>query len=95
MSDDTKQELADYQKELYAAKQKLIDQRNPHDGARPHTSQDEVLIIAIDGLLMRLDNTNPSEITLTVLVELVDNIQEVLKSTEHFLQHKPQSIRAQ
>ena len=25
----------------------------------------------------------------------LENIQEVLKSTEHFLQHKPQSIRAQ
>ena len=93
MSDDIRQEIDEHKKNLLELRKKIVIYREQKSGDRQYTSQDGVLVVAIDGLLMTLGTTDPTKITLESIVKLDDDIQEVVRSSEVFLQrHAPNPV---
>ena len=89
MADNTQQELSEFKDTLNASRALLVryQERQKHP-PQPHTSNDVVLIVAIDGLLTRLDAADPDTIEPRAIVKLTDDVQEVLKATRQFLQRQ-------
>jgi hypothetical protein len=94
MADETKNELAEYQKDLLARKQRLVDYGRRQGSMRlEHAPQDIVLISAIDGILTQLNTADPATILLQEIVSLAENAQTVLASADQFLARREAAPR--
>lgn len=86
MGATTEQELTDYRDRLNTLKTRLTDYGKLQGDIRfEHTCQDSVLLVAIEGLLTKLQDTDSAKVTLNEIVHLADSVTEVIKSAEQFL----------
>lgn len=82
----TREELEGYVSDLRVAREKILSyQARKGESQMNHTSQDVVLITAIDGLLGTINATDPISLTLERIVNISDTVGEVLRSVNQFI----------
>ena len=92
----TSVELLEYRTTLLNLKENLntYQQRNDGDHLR-HPRQDVTLLVAINGLLRTIDETDPTTLTLGGIVKLSGDVSAVTSSVAHFIARHPIVIRQQ
>ena len=87
MSENTvKEELRYYTEQLECVANDLKEyQRNIGDARGAYAAQDVILLVAIQGLLRTIADTNPDMLNLGGITKIASDTSAVLASSRHFL----------